>query len=76
MRLDAGHDGRIVADAVAEWASRHGKPFLLELTGPAGGTFEHGGGGEVVTMDAVEFCRVLSGRPAATEGLLAVQVPF
>jgi uncharacterized protein (TIGR03083 family) len=76
MRLDAGHDGRIVADAVAEWASRHGQPFVLELTGPAGGTFEAGAGGEVITMDAVEFCRVLSGRPAATEGLLAVQVPF
>lgn len=76
MRLDAGHDGRIVADAVAEWASRHGRPFVLELTGPAGGTFVHGDGGEQLTFDAVEFCRILSGRPAATDGLLAVQVPF
>ena len=76
MRLDAGHDGRIVADAVAEWASRHGRPFVLELTGPAGGTFVQGEGGEHLTLDAVAFCRILSGRPAATEGLLAVQVPF
>jgi uncharacterized protein (TIGR03083 family) len=76
MRLTAEHDGRIVADAVAEWAGRHGKPFVLELAGPAGGTFVNGETGETITMDAIEFCRILSGRPAAAEGLLAVQVPF
>ena len=76
MELTAGHDGRLVADAVAEWARRHGQPFVLELTGPAGGTFVHGDGGEHLTFDAVELCRILSGRPAAAEGLLAVQVPF
>lgn len=76
MRLDAAHDGRIVADAVADWAARHGQPFTLELTGPAGGSFVQGVGGERLSYDAVEFCRILSGRPAATTGLLAVQVPF
>jgi uncharacterized protein (TIGR03083 family) len=76
MVLTPEHDGRIVADAVAEWATRHGKPFVLELTGPAGGTFVQGHDGEEITMDAVEFCRILSGRPAATEGILSVQVPF
>ena len=81
MTLTAEHDGRIVANAVAEWARRHGQPFVLELTGPAGGSFVHGGGSggggeETITMDAIELCRILSGRPAATEGLLAVQVPF
>ena len=76
MVLTAEHDGRIVADAVADWAGRHGKPFVLELTGPAGGTFVSGTGGEHLTLDAVEWCRIVSGRPAATEGLLAVQVPF
>jgi uncharacterized protein (TIGR03083 family) len=76
MHLTADHDGRIVADAVADWATRHGQPFALGLTGPAGGTFAHGEGGEEITMDAIEFCRVLSGRPAASEGILAVQVPF
>jgi uncharacterized protein (TIGR03083 family) len=76
MVLTADHDGRIVADAVAEWAGRHGQPFVLELTGPAGGTFEHGSGGVVLTLDAVEWCRIASGRPAAADGLLAVQVPF
>ena len=32
LDLTPGHDGRIVADVVAEWARRHGKPFTLELT--------------------------------------------
>jgi len=76
LSLTAEHDGRIVADAVAEWARRHGRPFVLELTGPAGGSFVHGAGGEHLTFDAVELCRILSGRPAGTEGLLSVQVPF
>lgn len=69
------HDGRIVADAVAEWARRHGAPFTLRLTGPAGGTFSTGAGGEDLEIDAVEFCRLLSGRGTAG-GLLATAVPF
>lgn len=73
--LDAGHDGRIVADVVAEWARRHGQPFNLELTGPAGARYTSGSGGDTVTMDAVEFCAVLSGRGEAT-GLLTTIVPF
>jgi uncharacterized protein (TIGR03083 family) len=73
--LTPGHDGRIVADVVAEWARRHGRPFRLELTGPAGGTFVKGDGGEEITLDAVEFCRILSGRAAGT-GLLTQEVPF
>jgi uncharacterized protein (TIGR03083 family) len=71
----AEHDGRIVADAVAEWARRHGEPFRLELTGPAGGSFSQGDNGEEITLDAVEFCRILSGRAAGT-GLLTQEVPF
>jgi uncharacterized protein (TIGR03083 family) len=73
--LTAEHDGRIVADAVSEWARRHGQPFTLELTGPAGGTFTQGAGGEPISLDAVELCRVLSGR-ATGSGLLAQEVPF
>jgi uncharacterized protein (TIGR03083 family) len=74
--LTAEHDGRIVADVVADWARRHGRPFTLTLTGPAGGTYATGGpGGEEITLDAVEFCRILSGR-AAGSGLLATPVPF
>ena len=73
--LDAGHDGRIVADVVAEWARRHGRPFELTLTGPAGGRYRSGTGGEVIEIDAVELCRTLAGR-APGEGLLATVVPF
>lgn len=73
--LTADHDGRIVADVVAEWARRHGQPFTLELTGIAGGVFTADGGGEPIVVDAVEFCSVLAGRGEAT-GLLATIVPF
>ena len=74
MVLTAEHDGRIVADIVAEWVRRHGKPCTLALEGPAGGVYTSGTG-EQITIDAVEFCRVLSGRGTGT-GLLAQQVPF
>ncbi|MBS3941690.1 MAG: maleylpyruvate isomerase family mycothiol-dependent enzyme [Actinobacteria bacterium] len=73
--LTPDHDGRIVADVVAEWARRHGQHFVLELTGPAGGRFVAGDDGEQITLDAVEFCRILSGR-APGHGLLTQQVPF
>jgi uncharacterized protein (TIGR03083 family) len=73
--LTAGHDGVLVADVAAEWATRHGQPCTLHLTGPAGGTWSHGDSGPLIETDAVEFCRVLSGRGHA-DGLLAVQVPF
>jgi uncharacterized protein (TIGR03083 family) len=73
--LSADHDGRIVADIVAEWARRHGQPFTAELSGPAGGTFSAGTGGEWIRMDAVEFCRVLAGRGEAA-GLMTTIVPF
>ncbi|MFN3600850.1 MAG: maleylpyruvate isomerase family mycothiol-dependent enzyme [Dietzia sp.] len=78
MTATAEHEGVIVDDVVAEWASRHGQAYDLELTGPAGGHWQHGGNagaGESITMDAFEFCRALSGR-APAEGLLRTQVPF
>jgi uncharacterized protein (TIGR03083 family) len=73
--LTAEHDGVLVADVVHEWAERHAQPYTLQLTGPAGGSWSAGTGGEAIELDAVEFCRVLSGR-AQGEGLLAVEVPF
>ena len=77
--LTADHDGRILADVVAEWARRHGKPFDLTLTGPAGGRFTSRGDGdgepEVIELDAVEFCLMLAGRSEAN-GLLTTIVPF
>jgi uncharacterized protein (TIGR03083 family) len=75
LELTADHDGRIVADVVAEWARRHARPFRLHLTGPAGGEFTHGDAGEELTLDAVEFCRTLAGRVPG-DGLLAQEVPF
>lgn len=73
--LTADHDGVLVADVVAEWAARHGQPYTLHLTGPAGGAWASGEGGPLIETDAVEFCRLLSGRGHA-DGLLAIQVPF
>jgi uncharacterized protein (TIGR03083 family) len=75
MVLTAEHDGRLIADVVAEWSRRHGEPFTLQLEGPAGGTFTQGTDGEDITIDAVEYCRILSGRATGT-GLLTQEVPF
>ena len=75
LRLDADHDGRLVADVVTEWSRTHGEPYRLTLTGPAGGSWSRGAGGDALELDAVEFCRVLSGRAPGT-GLLAHPVPF
>jgi uncharacterized protein (TIGR03083 family) len=72
------HDGRIVADVVAEWARRHADPFLLDLAGTAGGRFAHDPetpGAEHLSLDGVEFCRTLAGRSTAS-GLLSTVVPF
>jgi uncharacterized protein (TIGR03083 family) len=73
--LTAEHDGRIVDDVVREWAAAHGAPYSLQLTGPAGGRWGGPGAGEELTLDAVEFCRAVSGR-VALSGLLAQPVPF
>lgn len=68
-------EARIVADVVREWAERHGAPVTLRLTGPAGGTYVAGSGGEEVDCDAIEFARVVSGRGAG-QGLLATSVQY
>jgi hypothetical protein len=73
--LTADHDGVLVADVVAEWAARHGQTYRLHLTGPAGGSWSSGTDGEVIELDAVEFCRLLSGRGHGA-GLLTQAVPF
>ena len=63
------------SDVATEWAARHGQPCTLTLTGPAGGRWTWAGGGESVEIDAVEFCRLVSGRGTGT-GLLQTRVPF
>jgi uncharacterized protein (TIGR03083 family) len=75
MVLTADHDGRLVADTVADWARRHGKPFILTLTGPAGGKWQAGDATDALELDALEFCWTLAAR-AQGSGLLATPVPF
>ena len=75
LKLTAEHDGVLVADIVTEWAARHGQPYTLHLTGPAGGTWSSPSGGPELELDAVDFCRTLSGREQGT-GLLAEATPF
>jgi uncharacterized protein (TIGR03083 family) len=75
MELTPDHDGRLVADLVAEWAAIHGAAFELDLDGPAGGSFVQGEAGEHVELDAVEFVRTLAGRrPGA--GVLSHPLPL
>lgn len=84
---DPALDGRVVEDVVAEWARRHGRPFVLALTGPVAGRFRQGEGAARLHLDAVDFCRLLSGRagaegvavqadPAATRELLETRLVF
>jgi uncharacterized protein (TIGR03083 family) len=75
LTLTPGHDGILVADVAAEWAQRHSQPCTLTLSGPAGGYHAWGTGGPSYELDAVEFCRIVSGRGSG-EGLLATRVPF
>ena len=44
--------------------TRHGQPYRLELTGPAGGAWSADTSGEEIVMDAADFCRILAGRPS------------
>ena len=74
--LTPEHDGVLVADVVGEWAARHGQPYRLRLTGPAGGDWRSGERPvEELELGAVEFCRLLSGRGRG-DGLLSTAVPF
>ncbi len=70
-------NGRVVADVVAEWARRHGQPVDLVLTGPAGGRYRSTGGEAAtpIELDAIEFCRIVSGREPGRQ-LLATRVLF
>jgi uncharacterized protein (TIGR03083 family) len=75
LDLTGAHDGRLIADIVAEWAGTHGEPFDLVLEGPAGGRFRSGTDGEHVAIDAVEFCRILAER-AHGDGVLRHPLPL
>jgi uncharacterized protein (TIGR03083 family) len=75
MELTAAHDGRLVADVVADWAGRHRQPFTLTLTGPAGGDWQAGQAGETLELDSLDFCWSVAARERGT-GLMATEVPF
>lgn len=74
-QLDADHDGRLLGDIVTEWAGIHRQPFELTITGPAGGTYRQGAGGEQVGIDGVELLRTLSGRRTGA-GVLSHPLPL
>jgi uncharacterized protein (TIGR03083 family) len=73
--LTADHDGRLIEHMVAEWARVHAITFTLDLEGPAGGTFVSGNNGDELTIDAVEWIWILSGRGTGT-GLLEKELPL
>jgi uncharacterized protein (TIGR03083 family) len=75
MDLTPDHDGRLVADIVAEWAAIHRQPFDLVLDGPAGGTFRQGDGGEHVRIDALDYIRTLTVRLPG-RGVLSYSLPL
>jgi uncharacterized protein (TIGR03083 family) len=81
LELTADHDGRIVADIVAEWAQLYDHAFVLELEGPAGGTYRAGNADDPgtvhLTIDAVELVCILSGRGStAGSSLLSYALPL
>ena len=72
---DAVHDGRILADIVAEWGATHGELFTLVLDGPAGGTYVQGAGGDEIHIGVVDFVRTLAERTTAS-GILQHTLPL
>ncbi len=75
LQLTGDHDGRIVADIVAEWAQLHDEPFTLDLRGAAGGRYTARGGEVPIRLDAVDFVRILSGRGDGA-GVLEHKLPL
>lgn len=75
LTLTAPVNARLVADVVREWCGRHRQPVDLTLTGGAGGRYRQGSAGPEIELDALDFCRILSGRVEG-DGLLGVRVLF
>jgi uncharacterized protein (TIGR03083 family) len=73
--LTAGHDGRLIADMVTDWAATHHQAFTVHLSGPAGGTYRTGSDGPTVDIDATDWAWTISGR-ARGSGLLASPLPL
>jgi hypothetical protein len=73
--LTLEHDGRLIEDMVAEWTKLYDLSISLHLEGPAGGTYVRGTGNEELTIDAVEWIWILSGRGIGS-GLLKKELPL
>jgi uncharacterized protein (TIGR03083 family) len=73
--LTAEHDGRIVEDLVAEWMHLYDLNVTLQLDGPAGGNYVSKNGDDELSVDAVEWIWILSGRGTGA-GLLAKELPL
>ena len=73
--LTAEHDGRLIADMVAEWTTLYDLSVTLHLEGPAGGCYVRGKGDQELTVDAVEWIWALSGRGTG-DGLLKKELPL
>ena len=73
--LTPEHDGRLIEDLVTEWARLYDLSVTLRLEGPVGGTYVRGDGAEELTIDAVEWIWILSGRGTGT-GLLEKELPL
>jgi uncharacterized protein (TIGR03083 family) len=75
LELTTEHDGRILEDVVAEWASYFDEPFTLEVEGPAGSTFTRGDGGEPVRISVIDLVRTLAERIEG-DGVLRHTLPL
>jgi uncharacterized protein (TIGR03083 family) len=73
--LTTEHDGRLIEDMVAEWTKLYDLSITLHLEGPAGAAYVRGTGNEELTIDAVEWIWILSGRATST-GLLKKELPL
>jgi len=73
--LTPEHDGRLIEDMVAEWTKLYDLSITLHLEGPAGGNFVRGTGDEELTIDAVEWIWILSGRGTGA-GVLEKELPL
>jgi uncharacterized protein (TIGR03083 family) len=73
--LTPEHDGRLIEDMVAEWTKLYDLSVSLHLEGPAGGTYVRGTGDEELSIDAVEWIWILSGRGTGN-GLLKKELPL
>jgi uncharacterized protein (TIGR03083 family) len=78
LELTAEHDGRILEDIVAEWASYFDEPFVLEVEGVAGGTFTRDDGSaaaEHVRIGLIDLVRTLAERTEG-DGVLRHTLPL